>query len=85
MLNADFVATGHYARVEKLQDRYSSKRALMHEKTIRYVLFSLNQINSQNPLSFGYGNERVCAADRQRPELKNQRQTGEPGYLLCPR
>ena len=43
MLNADFIATGHYARVEKLQDRYLLKKGVDARKDQSYVLFSLNQ------------------------------------------
>ena len=43
MLNADFIATGHYARVEKLQDRYLLKKGVDTRKDQSYVLFSLNQ------------------------------------------
>jgi len=43
MLNADFVATGHYARVEKSKDRYLLKKGIDARKDQSYVLFSLNQ------------------------------------------
>ena len=43
MLNADFIATGHYARVEKLQDRYLLKKGIDARKDQSSVLFSLNQ------------------------------------------
>jgi tRNA-specific 2-thiouridylase len=43
MLNADFVATGHYAIVEKTSGRYLIKKGLDARKDQSYVLFSLNQ------------------------------------------
>lgn len=43
MLNAEFVATGHYAIVEKVNDRYILKKGADVRKDQSYVLFSLNQ------------------------------------------
>ena len=43
MLNADFVATGHYAKVEKHNDRFLLKKGADLNKEQSYVLFSLNQ------------------------------------------
>jgi len=43
MLNADFVATGHYARVEEQNGRYLLKKGIDNHKEQSYVLFSLNQ------------------------------------------
>ena len=43
MLNADFVATGHYAKVEKHNDRFLLKKGDDLNKEQSYVLFSLNQ------------------------------------------
>ncbi|MDQ1273153.1 MAG: tRNA-uridine 2-sulfurtransferase [Planctomycetota bacterium] len=43
MLNADFIATGHYARVEKPKERYLLKKGTDSRKDQSYVLFSLNQ------------------------------------------
>lgn len=43
MLGADFIATGHYARVERSNDRYLLKRGKDSRKDQSYVLFSLNQ------------------------------------------
>ncbi|MBI2471745.1 MAG: tRNA 2-thiouridine(34) synthase MnmA [Planctomycetes bacterium] len=43
MLNADYIATGHYARVEKSQGRYLLKKGIDARKDQSYVLFSLNQ------------------------------------------
>ncbi len=43
MLNADFVATGHYARVEKQAGRYLLKKGKDARKDQSYVLFSLKQ------------------------------------------
>lgn len=43
MLNADFIATGHYAKVEKSNNRYLLKKGDDARKDQSYVLFSLNQ------------------------------------------
>jgi len=43
MLNADFIATGHYAKVEKSNGRYLLKKGVDTRKDQSYVLFSLNQ------------------------------------------
>ena len=43
MLNADFIATGHYAKVEKSNGRYLIKKATDARKDQSYVLFSLTQ------------------------------------------
>ncbi len=43
MLHADFIATGHYAKVEKPGDRYFLKKGDDARKDQSYVLFSLNQ------------------------------------------
>ncbi|MCF6155224.1 MAG: tRNA 2-thiouridine(34) synthase MnmA [Candidatus Brocadia sp.] len=43
MLNADFVATGHYARTEMYNDRYLLKKGIDARKDQSYVLFSLTQ------------------------------------------
>ncbi len=43
MLSADFIATGHYAKVEKVKDRYLLKKGNDTRKDQSYVLFSLNQ------------------------------------------
>ncbi len=43
MLNADFIATGHYARVERSKDRYLLKKGIDARKDQSYVLFSLTQ------------------------------------------
>lgn len=43
MLNAEFVATGHYAKVEEINGRYILKKGIDMFKDQSYVLFSLNQ------------------------------------------
>lgn len=39
----DFVATGHYARIEKSGDRYLLKKGIYPEKDQSYMLYSLSQ------------------------------------------
>ena len=43
MLNAEFVATGHYAKVEEINGRYILRKGIDVLKDQSYVLFSLNQ------------------------------------------
>ena len=43
MLNAEFIATGHYAKVEEINGRYILKKGIDVLKDQSYVLFSLNQ------------------------------------------
>lgn len=42
-MNIDYVATGHYAIIEKLNDRYILKKAIDDTKDQSYVLYNLNQ------------------------------------------
>jgi len=42
-LDFDFLATGHYAQIEKSGSRYLLKKALDPQKDQSYVLYSLNQ------------------------------------------
>ncbi|MEG2396740.1 MAG: tRNA 2-thiouridine(34) synthase MnmA [Oscillospiraceae bacterium] len=42
-MNMDYIATGHYARIEKQGERYILKKALDESKDQSYVLYSLNQ------------------------------------------
>ncbi len=42
-LNADYVATGHYARVERVNGRYILMKGIDAKKDQSYVLFPLNQ------------------------------------------
>lgn len=41
-LNMDYIATGHYARVEKSGDRYLLKKAIDESKDQSYVLYSIS-------------------------------------------
>ena len=43
-LDIDYVATGHYARIEKQGDRYILKKAVDLSKDLSYVLYSLTQV-----------------------------------------
>ena len=43
MLNAEFVATGHYAKVEEINGRYILRKGIDILKDQSYVLFSLHQ------------------------------------------
>ncbi len=42
-LKADYVATGHFARIDRLNNRYVLKKGIDDKKDQSYVLFSLNQ------------------------------------------
>lgn len=54
-LGADYVATGHYARVEKLNGRYILRKGLDNKKDQSYVLFPLDQ-NQLSRALFPLGN-----------------------------
>ncbi len=55
LLGYDYVATGHYARVEKEGERYLLKKAVDSNKDQSYVLYSLNQAQLSHIL-FPLGN-----------------------------
>ena len=42
-LGIDYIATGHYARIEKVNDRYVLKKGLDNFKDQSYVLYSMTQ------------------------------------------
>ncbi len=50
MLNADFIATGHYAKIERVKDRYLLKKGADERKDQSYVLFPLTQNQLSNTL-----------------------------------
>ncbi|MFQ5965877.1 MAG: tRNA 2-thiouridine(34) synthase MnmA [Candidatus Scalinduaceae bacterium] len=54
-LDADYVATGHYARVERLKDRYILRKGIDTKKDQSYVLFPLSQTQLSRAL-FPLGN-----------------------------
>lgn len=43
VLNCEYVVTGHYARIEKVDGRFQLKKALDLSKDQSYVLYSMNQ------------------------------------------
>ena len=62
-LGCDYVATGHYARVERQGDRYLLKKAADPAKDQSYVLYRLTQAQLSHvlfPLG-GYGKEQTRA------------------------
>ncbi|GAX61001.1 tRNA (5-methylaminomethyl-2-thiouridylate)-methyltransferase [Candidatus Scalindua japonica] len=54
-LKADYVATGHFARIERLKERYILKKGVDVNKDQSYVLFSLDQ-NQLSRALFPLGN-----------------------------
>ncbi|RCW43801.1 MULTISPECIES: tRNA 2-thiouridine(34) synthase MnmA [unclassified Halanaerobium] len=42
-VNCDYIATGHYARIEKVNGRYNLKKGVDKEKDQSYMLYVLNQ------------------------------------------
>ncbi len=54
-LKADYVATGHFARIERLNERYVLKKGIDDSKDQSYVLFSLDQ-NQLSRAMFPLGN-----------------------------
>lgn len=49
-IGADYVATGHYAKVEKVGDRYVLKRSFDDRKDQTYALYNLNQYQLEHTL-----------------------------------
>ncbi len=43
ILNCEFIATGHYARIERVNDKYVLKKALDEAKDQSYVLYAMTQ------------------------------------------
>ncbi len=54
-LKADYVATGHFARIDRLNERYVLKKGIDEKKDQSYVLFSLDQ-NQLSRALFPLGN-----------------------------
>lgn len=49
-LGADYVATGHYATVEKINDRYTLRKSKDHNKDQTYALYNLTQFQLAHTL-----------------------------------
>lgn len=67
-LSCDFVATGHYARIERAGGRYLLKRAVDRDKDQSYVLYALTQEQlaySQFPLGALHKAEARQIAEQQ--------------------
>ena len=62
-LGADYIATGHYAKIEKQEDRYVLKKAADDKKDQTYALYSLTQEQLSNTL--------MPCGDYSKPEIRN--------------
>ena len=85
--DADLVATGHYARVERRDDgRYLLKRGVDRSKDQAYFLFSLTQ-DQLAVAMFPVGDrpKDVVRDYARRLGLRSRREAGQPGDLLHPR
>ncbi|MEX0920734.1 MAG: tRNA 2-thiouridine(34) synthase MnmA [Candidatus Pacearchaeota archaeon] len=49
-LNADFIATGHYSKIKKIEDKYELLRGKDESKDQSYFLYRLNQEDLKNTL-----------------------------------
>lgn len=75
-LNADYVATGHFARVDKLNGRYILRKGIDTKKDQSYVLFSLNQHQLSRAL-FPLGN-MTKAEVRKKASILNLKTKDKP-------
>jgi len=62
-LGADYIATGHYAKIEKKEDRYVLKKADDNHKDQTYALYSLTQDQLSHTL--------MPCGDYTKPEIRN--------------
>lgn len=62
-LGADYIATGHYAKIEKQEDRYVLKKADDDKKDQTYALYSLTQEQLSHTL--------MPCGDYSKPEIRN--------------
>jgi len=62
-LGADYIATGHYAKIEKQEDRYVLKKADDDRKDQTYALYSLTQEQLSHTL--------MPCGDYSKPEIRN--------------
>ena len=62
-LGADYIATGHYAKIEKREDRYVLKKADDDRKDQTYALYSLTQEQLSHTL--------MPCGDYSKPEIRN--------------
>jgi tRNA-specific 2-thiouridylase len=67
-LEADFLATGHYARIDRVDGRYRLLRAVDGEKDQSYVLFMLGQAQLSR-LLFPIGHHRKAEVRRLAAEM----------------
>ena len=85
-LECDYLATGHYARIEKDEKtgRYLLKKALDETKDQSYVLYNLTQ-DQLSKILFPMGEMRKTAARElaDSNDLVNANKTRQSGYLLC--
>jgi len=62
-LGADYIATGHYAKIEKQDDRYILKKSEDDKKDQTYALYTLNQEQLSHTL--------MPCGDYSKPEIRN--------------
>lgn len=62
-LGADYIATGHYAKIEKIEDRYLLKKSDDDKKDQTYALYSLTQEQLRHTL--------MPCGDYTKPEIRN--------------
>ncbi|MFQ9388075.1 MAG: MnmA/TRMU family protein [Coprococcus sp.] len=84
-LGADYIATGHYARVVHLPNgRYAIEKAAFDRKDQTYALYNLNQHQLAHTLmpvgAYDKSEVRRIAGEI---GLAVANKTGQPGYLFC--
>ena len=83
-IGAEYIATGHYARVVQLENgRYTLRRSATLAKDQTYALYNLTQEQLKRTLMpvGEYTKDEVRAS--RKDQSQDCQQTGQPGYLLC--
>lgn len=81
-LKADYVATGHFARIDKLNERYVLKKGIDDKKDQSYVLFSLDQ-NQLSRALFPLGNMTKDEVRKKASELNLKTKDKPESQDIC--
>ena len=84
-IGAEYIATGHYARVVQLENgRYTLRRSATLAKDQTYALYNLTQGTAEKDFDAGGEiHKRRGTCHCRKDQSQDCQQTGQPGYLLC--
>ena len=84
-IGADFIATGHYARVEQLSNgRYALRRSATAAKDQTYALYNLTQEQLKRTLMpVGEYTKRRSSGNCGKDRTARCGQAGQSGYMFC--